>query len=187
MPSVSTERVEICFVPSPVADHRYRRGFDLSHTLNLLPHVYSFKLGSGLFRRTGMRTVSVSGMENIYEVVPMSGQWAASREQRHLQNSWRCWRLQASAGSSSCVRVDLSNLSFDLNQCFCVRERQIILFAIFPRMDLLTLWTPCHLLEGIFIFSSAWGRSCSEWKFYHVCTQRSFSNNFKIHFSEFYT
>lgn len=47
--------------------------------------VYAFRWG--FLRRTGMKAVRVSGMENIYESVPMSGQWAAAREQRHLQNS----------------------------------------------------------------------------------------------------
>lgn len=139
MPSVSKERVEICFVPSPVTDHRCRQGFDLSHTLNLLPHVYLFKLGWGFLRRTGMKAVRVSGMENIYESVPMSGQWAASWEQRHLQNSWRCWRLQASAGSSSCVCVDLLNLSFDFKKA----ENKSVFLCAWETNN-----TVCHLSQN---------------------------------------
>lgn len=45
-----------------------------------------FVFWRGFVQRAQLKADHASAMENVYESVAMSGQWAASREQRHLQN-----------------------------------------------------------------------------------------------------
>lgn len=104
-PSFFLPWVKSVFRFVPVAHYRTRWGFDLLHTLNLLQLVYFFQWGRRLMQGATVEVAHDSVMENIYESVPMSGQWAASREQRHLQNPWRCCKLQASVSFSYCVCV----------------------------------------------------------------------------------